>query len=234
MGTRILSLIKRDEEVKLLAGIDVGQDLRDFVKEADVIVDFSAPSSSARCAAIAAENRKAMVIGTTGLSTAEADEVKKASGAVPIVYSPNMSIGVNLMLRLIEISAGTIGSDHDIDIHETHHAAKKDRPSGTAKLMASTIAHALEEDRKVVNIDGEPIERADSGSDIRVFSSRIGDVVGDHEIEFSDEGESLKIIHHARNRDIFAKGAMRAIKWVVGRRPGLYTMADVLFGKTIG
>ncbi len=210
MGRKVSELVRAAKGLALVAEIDAGDSLEKAAGGCDVIVDFSTAAASAQNAAIAADAGRPIVIGTTGLSDTEMETLRTAARKVPVVYAPNMSIGVNVMFRLIATAASALGPDYEIGIEETHHERKLDRPSGTAKRMA------------------EIAREKRGGEAIDVQSIRRGEVVGDHEIRFSAEGEELSIAHRASNRGIFARGAVAAARWIVGRPAGLYDMADVL------
>ena len=154
---------------------------------------------------------KPIVIGTTGLTDNEIQKIKEAAKTIPVLLSSNMSQGVNIMFALTDLATKMIGSEFDIHLSETHHVHKKDKPSGTAK----TISEIIQSNQKEADVE----------------SIREGEVVGDHQLTFSNENEVLTISHHAINRDIFASGAIKAAKWLVGKKPGLYSMKDVLATK---
>jgi len=196
--------------------------------KADVLVDFSFPSSSARHALLAAELKKPIVVGTTGLNREEKDSLKKASARTAVLCSPNMSMGVNILDAAIGRIAKAL-ANYDIEIIETHHAQKKDAPSGTALRLAETAAAA-----RGVHLDNAAVygRKGNTGErtpgQIGVHAVRAGDVVGDHTVIFASEGERLELTHRASNRDCFALGALRAAQWIAKRPPGLYDMRDVL------
>lgn len=210
MGRKVSELVRSAKDLALAAEIDAGDSLEKAAGGCDVIVDFSTAAASAQHAAISADAGRPIIIGTTGLSDAEMDALRTAAKKVPVVYAPNMSIGVNVMFRLIATAASALGPDYAVGIEETHHEHKLDRPSGTAKRMA------------------EIAREKRGGEAIDVHSIRQGEVVGDHEIRFRTPDEQLTITHHAGDRGIFAQGAVAAARWVVGRPAGLYDMADVL------
>lgn len=217
MGKRIIELARRDPDFEVVAGIDLKTDpaskivrnLGEINDNYDCIVEFTLPEATVEHVRAAAKLKKPMVIGTTGLSDAQFAAVKKASGVIPIVFSPNMSQGVNIFFDLIGRSAAILGRDYKVRIKETHHMHKKDKPSGTAKLMAGIVKEKL-------------------GADAPVEAVREGEVVGDHDIVFESETDILKISHSAKTRDIFALGALKAAKFVVKKNNGLFSMPDVL------
>ncbi len=217
-----------------LAGIDpLGVTLTDDVvsvfQAADVAIDFTIPAATAAHADMAAANGTALVIGTTGLGPEEEARVRAAAVAVPVVWAPNMSLGVNLMFALTEQVARSLGEDWDIEIVEMHHKHKVDAPSGTALGLGRAAARG-----RGVDLD-QVSQRARDGhtgarraGDIGFATLRGGDVVGEHSVIFATEGERIELIHKAGARAIFARGAVRAALWTRGRDPGLYSMLDVL------
>jgi len=221
------------KDIGIIAGIaDIGvlltADSRKAFQKADTLVDFSFPSATARHATLAAELKKPMVVGTTGLNPAETETIRKAAIHIPIVWAPNMSLGVNLLFAMIKKTAGALG-DYNIEIIETHHRHKKDSPSGTALRLAETAAAArgLKLDNVVTHGRQGPVGERPAAQ-IGIHAVRAGDVVGDHTILFATEGERLELTHRASSRDCFAMGALRAAAWVAERKPGLYSMLDVL------
>jgi 4-hydroxy-tetrahydrodipicolinate reductase len=201
----------------------------ELIRASDVVVEFSTPAASASHATLAAELGKPMVIGTTGLSAAEAATVREAAQHVPIVWAANTSLGINLLLGLVEQVAARLGADWDIEIMEMHHRGKADAPSGTALALGRAAAAgrgaALEQ---VAQRGRDGITGARKAGDIGFAALRGGDAVGDHHVIFAGAGERLELSHRATNRAIYAKGAVRAARWVIGRPPGLYGMKEVL------
>jgi 4-hydroxy-tetrahydrodipicolinate reductase len=196
---------------------------------ADVVVDFTAPAASLRHAQVCAARRVALVIGTTGLSAQARAEIATLAREVPIILAPNMSVGVNVLFRLLGQAARALGPSYDVEIIEMHHRAKKDAPSGTALRLAEVAAEALDADlRSVAVYERHGDTGARRAGTIGVQALRGGDVVGDHTVYFLAEGERLELTHRATSRDNFARGAVRAARWVVGKPPGLYDMQDVL------
>ena len=169
------------------------------------------------------------MIGTTGLSAPQREEIARLAEKVPILFSPNMSVGVNLAFKLLAQMAQVLGDEYDVEITETHHRFKKDAPSGTALRMAEVIADALGRDLNRVAVygrQGTPGERP--RKEIGLLSLRSGDVVGEHTVSFGSLGERLELTHRAHSRDTFARGAIRAARFIAGASPGLYSMQDVL------
>ena len=211
------------------AGLDQGDDLSPQIGGCDVVIDFSHPSAAADVCRACLEAGKPLVVGTTGHSEKERALVEKAAKSLPIVVSPNFSIGVNALFWLTRKAAGMLGPDFDLEIVEAHHRLKKDAPSGTARKLAEILCEARQLDytKNVAHgREGLPGERP--SAEIGMHSIRGGDVVGDHTVTFAGRGERLELTHKASSRETFAAGALRAAKWVVGRPPGLYSMEDVL------
>jgi 4-hydroxy-tetrahydrodipicolinate reductase len=175
------------------------------------------------------QHRRAMVIGTTGFSASELEELKSMIREVPCVFSPNMSVGVNLMYKVIGEMAKTLGDDYDIEVIEAHHRLKKDAPSGTALKLAEVLAKAMNRDlNQVGTYERKGVIGERKKQEIGIQSIRAGDIVGDHTVLFGGMGERIEVTHRASSRDTFARGALRAAEWVVKQRPGLYDMMDVL------
>jgi 4-hydroxy-tetrahydrodipicolinate reductase len=211
------------------SGVPVTGDFSAAIGAADVAIDFTRADVSLENARAAAKAGKAVVIGSTGLDPGQTAAVRELSGSIPIVLSPNMSVGVNLMFKVAAEVAGILGDEYDVEIVEVHHRFKKDSPSGTAKKLADVVAGALGRKMDDVGVYGR---RGMVGErprkEIGVFAVRSGDVVGEHTLVFGGLGERFEMTHRAHSRDTFARGAVRAAAWVAGRPPGLYDMQDVL------
>ena len=210
-------------------GVAIGDDLSAVMERGEVIVDFSAPAATLEHLRIAAQHRKAMVIGTTGFSHEELTELRVLAKSIPCVFSPNMSVGVNVILKVIAEMAKTFGDDYDIEVIEAHHRLKKDAPSGTALKMAEVLAKAVSRDLDQVGVyarKGLVGER--KRGEIGIQAIRAGDIVGDHTVLFGGMGERVEVTHRVQSRDTFARGALRAARWVIKQPPGLYDMTDVL------
>lgn len=210
-------------------GIKLSGHLNQVITDFDVLIDFTRPEASLAALDLCCRHQKAMVIGTTGFDAASKDKILETSSIIPIMMAPNMSVGVNLSLKLLEIASRVIGNDTDIEIVEAHHRHKIDAPSGTALRMGEVIAETLGkklEDCAVWTRHGNTGARQSGSIGFSVI--RAGDIVGDHTVMFADDGERVEIRHHASNRMTFAKGAMRAAKWLKLKPPGLYDMQDVL------
>jgi len=229
MGSLIVKLIRTSTDIVLAGEAEQGKPLKSVITQGDVVIDFTVHYVAAENAILAAQHRKPIVIGTTGLTPEEENSIKEASWQVPIVYSANMSIGVNVMWKLIEIAARVLAPQFKVDLVETHHVKKLDRPSGTANKMLDIILAqgGWKLDRDVFFYE-EECPTPPGQKPVSVCSIRKGEVIGDHTIHFTSPGESIEITHHAFNRAIFAQGALAAARWVVDKPAGLYTMADVL------
>lgn len=196
---------------------------------ADVVIDFTAPAASLHHAAICAEKGVGLVVGTTGFSAQAKAELAGHSQRVPILMAPNMSVGVNVLFRLVADAARALGPSYEVEIVELHHRAKKDAPSGTALRLAEVAADALGLDAQTACVYAR---EGDTGArkpgTIGVQALRGGDVTGDHTVFFLADGERLELTHRASSRDNFARGAVRAARFLAGKKPGLYDMQDVL------
>jgi 4-hydroxy-tetrahydrodipicolinate reductase len=215
--------------VTITAALDQGDDLLKEINGCDVLIDFSHPSATKAICLACIGARKPMVIGTTGHSAEERGLIENASKLLPVVFSPNFSIGVNALFWLTRKAAEVLGDTFDLEVVEMHHRMKKDAPSGTAKHLAEILCDVrrFEYAKDVVSgREGLPGERRPN--EIGIHSVRGGDVVGDHTVTFAGTGERLELTHRAANRDTFALGALRAAGWVASRPPGLYSMQDVL------
>lgn len=211
------------------AGIPITDDLAALLDRGEVVVDFSAPEATLQHLRIVAQHRRAMVIGTTGLSASQLEEVRSLASQVPCVMSPNMSVGVNLICKVISEMAKTLGDEYDIEVIEAHHRLKKDAPSGTALKLAEVLAKAVSRDLDQVGVYARKglIGERKKG-EIGIQTIRAGDIVGDHTILFGGMGERIEVTHRASSRDTFAGGALRAARWVARQPAGLYDMMDVL------
>lgn len=252
MGGRIISLMTADKDIQLTGAIEqrghklVGQDVGEKVglgktgiivrdsteacaANADVIIDFTHHEVSLDNLAVAVKHNLAIVIGSTGFTAGEMEKIKKTAVQTRCVLSPNMSVGVNVMFKVLDYVAGILGNDYDVEILEAHHNLKKDAPSGTAMKMAQIISAKLDRDLGEVGIysrKGMIGER--TKAEIGIQTLRAGDIVGEHMVMFGGKGERLEFIHRAHSRDNFARGAILAAKWIVNQKNGLYDMQDVL------
>jgi len=211
------------------AGIKLTDSIKNITEKADVLIDFSSTFATIECLKALSEKPLPVVIGTTGFSKDEIGHISLYAQKVPCVLAPNMSVGVNLLLKILADVAKITGDDYDVEIIEAHHRLKKDAPSGTAIKMAQVIASALNrnlEDTAVYSRHGLIGER--SRKEIGIQTVRAGDIVGEHTVIFGALGERIEITHKASSRDTFARGALKAALWVYKQTPGLYDMQDVL------
>jgi len=225
MGRRIFELAHQDRDFEINLALEkkgtpmIGRELGklkissspDGLFLVDVFVDFTIPEATETNLDYVARYKKALVLGTTGLNETQLKKVEEVSKIVPIVFSPNMSVGVNVLFAMLPEIAKRLGPDYSIEIVEAHHRAKKDAPSGTAKKFAQILADTTKKE-------------------IPTHAIRLGDIVGDHTIIFCGNSERLEIKHQAHSRDLFALGALKAAKWVFAKPAGLYSMQDVLIG----
>jgi 4-hydroxy-tetrahydrodipicolinate reductase len=211
MGKTISDLANGDSEIYVAGHCDLGDSIEPAMKNCDVAIDFSNADAIAEICAAALQHGKPLVIGTTGHSQAQRRMIEESAKSLPLVFASNFSIGVNVLFWLTRKAAEQLGDDFDAKIVETHHKTKKDAPSGTAKTLAEVLKAAKK-----------------TQSEIPIQSIREGDVVGEHTVIFSAPSERLELTHRAANREIFARGALRAAKWIIGKPPGFYSMQDVL------
>jgi len=228
MGQALVAGAKNFRELQIAAKIDVGDDLPAAITQGDVVVDFSSHTATADIAGLCVRHKKAMVIGTTGHTTAERNEVLKFKSKIPVVWTPNFSTGVNTLFWLTHKAAEILGPDYDLEIIEMHHRTKVDAPSGTAKTLAEILAEVRKQSLDKVARHGRLGIGERAPGEIGIHSLRGGDVVGDHTVIFAANGERLELTHKASSRDTFANGALRAALWVARQKPGLYDMQDVL------
>jgi 4-hydroxy-tetrahydrodipicolinate reductase len=206
-------------------GVEVTDRLEDLLPETDVVVDFSVPDNSVRTVRSCREHGKAAIVGTTGLSAEQLDDMKGGELQIPLLISPNMSMGVNLLFNLVEEAADALPG-FDVEITEIHHNRKKDSPSGTAARIGEIISGVRERSRIVHGREGEAGPR--KSGEIGMHSLRGGDVTGEHTVILAGEGERLELVHRAHSRRTFASGTIRAIHFLAEAEPGLYSMRDIL------
>jgi 4-hydroxy-tetrahydrodipicolinate reductase len=252
MGTRIVACLHGDTDLKVAAaleapghaalgadagelagvgrlGIALGDDVRKALAPGRVLIEFSVPEASLAHLEVAAEAGARAVIGTTGFTPEQRARMAELGRRTAIMWAPNMSVAVNVAYRALTVIARALGDDYDVEISEIHHRFKKDAPSGTALKMAEVVAEALGRDLGKVGVYGRQGQTGErTPQEIGVMSLRSGDVVGEHTVSFGTLGERLELTHRAHSRDTFARGALRAARWVAGRGPGLYSMQDVL------
>lgn len=211
------------------AGVAVGDDAGALFAVADAVLEFTGPEASLAHAALAAEAQTIHVIGTTGLDAAQEEALAAAAMRTAIVWAPNMSLGVNLLMGLVERVAAALDDDYDIEIFEIHHRHKVDAPSGTALGLGAAAARGRGVELDTVAVRGrDGMTGARQRGAIGFASLRAGDVVGEHSVTFAADGERIELAHRATDRRIYARGALRAALWARGKDPGLYSMADVL------
>jgi 4-hydroxy-tetrahydrodipicolinate reductase len=194
----------------------------------DAVIDFSSPKATGELLKLAAAHAKPVVIGTTGHSPSERQALLGLAASVPCVWSGNFSVGVNLLFALTRRAARALGDDFDAEVVEMHHRMKVDAPSGTASRLLEIILEERKLDRGALRHGRQGITGERGRSEVGVHSLRGGDVVGDHTVVFAGTGERIELTHRASDRAVFATGALRAARWVVGRKPGVYDMQDVL------
>ncbi|MBU4457728.1 MAG: 4-hydroxy-tetrahydrodipicolinate reductase [Candidatus Omnitrophica bacterium] len=232
MGKRISALAAEDKDFAVTGGLEsedspfIGKDIGDVLgtgglgkdiesdfeklaSDCDVVIEFTTPEATMKHLEIAQSNNVAIVIGTTALVSSDIDKIKTVSKKIPIVFSPNMSIGANLLFRITEDASRSLGEDYEVKILEVHHTKKKDAPSGTAKRLGEAVSKVR-------------------GKTPPIKSIREGDIAGDHSVIFTGKYETIELKHSAHSRDVFAKGALLAAKFLKGKKPGLYTMQDVI------
>jgi len=210
-------------------GVPVVDSLEKVLGDFDVLIDFTRPEPTLANIALCRKAGKRMVIGTTGFTDAQKAELRAAGAAMPMVFAPNFSVGVNLCLKLLDQAARVLGDDFDVEIIEAHHRHKVDAPSGTALRMGEVVANSLGRDLKQVAVYGrEGLTGERDPKTIGFATVRAGDVVGDHTVLFAAMGERVEITHKASSRMTFAKGAVRAAQWLAAKPAGLYDMQDVL------
>jgi 4-hydroxy-tetrahydrodipicolinate reductase len=250
MGRRILSLAAESGQFDIIAAIDrpghpdigkvfslespsgpIEMVLADTypAAAADVAIDFSQPEAVDETIDYCLENDVALVSGTTGLSEQQRDKIKAAAGKIPVIYGTNMSVGMNILFALVGKAASMLGDEYDIEIVEQHHRLKKDAPSGSALTLAENICHATGRDFPEAIVHGRCGKDAlrQKGA-IGMHAVRTGDITGVHSVIFGTLGETVTLNHTANSRDTFVRGALRAAKWLVGKKPASYSMADVL------
>ena len=252
MGRTILGLAHRDPGIQIAGafekadnpaiGRDVGEligtsplnvpvhpDLRECVQAGNVIIDFTHPDAVSHHLEIALKSKRAMVIGTTGLSHGSVEKIREAGRKIPVVQAPNMSVGVNLLFRLVSLVGGILNDRYDVEIVEEHHRHKKDAPSGTALELARLIAKARKIDFEAnVAYGRKGLAGERKRGLIGIHAIRGGDVVGNHQVSFMSEGERIELVHKASSREAFGYGALLAAKFVAKKKIGFYNMQQVL------
>lgn len=210
-------------------GVALSADAEAALAPGRVLVAFTTPEASLDHLRVAARRQARAVVGTTGFSPDQTEEIRSLARTIPVVLSPNMSVGVTLAFRLLSLMARTLGEEYDVEIVEIHHRMKRDAPSGTALRMAEVVAEALGRDLGAVGVYGRHgLVGERRAREIGIHALRGGDVIGEHTVVFATQGERLELTHRAHSRDTFARGALRAVRFVAGAVPGLYSMQDVL------
>lgn len=245
MGSRVLEAVRAQRDFVVsgaferpdsgrvgdkIHGVTVASSIEEALgAAADVVIDFTAPGASLRHAAVCAERKVALVVGTTGFSPEARTELQGHARRIPLLLAPNMSVGVNVLFRLVSEAAAALGPGYEVEIAEIHHRAKKDAPSGTALRLAELAAEALSlSPRRALLFERHGETGPRPAGAIGVQALRGGDVVGDHTVHFLADGERLELTHRATSRDNFARGAVRAARFLAGKPPGVYDMQDVL------
>lgn len=227
MGSMIDSLCAKEDNWNVVGFVGPGAcDSLAEIEGADVAIDFSYPGNLTDMLQTALERRLPLVIGTTGLSAAQGEEIRAASAQIPIVWADNFSTGVTVLLRLARMASQALREDFDIEIVETHHNQKIDAPSGTAKALLRSI----DPDGEFPLVNGRSGVVGKRGREIGVHAVRGGTVAGEHSVKFFGQMEEIELRHRADSREIFARGALRAAVFAAKAKPGLYDMEDVLFG----
>jgi 4-hydroxy-tetrahydrodipicolinate reductase len=252
MGQRVADMVNRHPQLQYVAGFEaqghpaigkdagllavgeangviIGEGIGSAIDQGDVIIDFTFHKATMEFARVAAGHGRAMVIGTTGLTTENLAELRELTQNFPCVQAPNMSICVNVLFKLVKKTAAILGDAYDIEIIEAHHNKKKDAPSGTALKLAEMAAEGVGRDlQEVAVLERNGIIGERGAKEIGIQSIRAADIVGEHTVLFAGSGERLELVHKAHSRDHFARGAATAAAWVVGKECGLYSMFDVL------
>ena len=247
MGSKIIEVIGETEGIELSGaaeredhpsvgswvakgkGIKIEDDLKKIMSRGEVIIDFTVPAASVENLRITKAEKKAIVIGTTGFSRSQIEEIKDLSKDIRCVLSPNMSVGVNLMFKIVRDIAKILRDEYDVEVIEAHHRYKKDAPSGTAMKIAQILAQTLGRDlERVSTYQRRGIIGERPSEEIGIQTIRAGDIVGEHTVIFGGLGERLEVTHRVHSRDNFARGAVRAAQWIVKQKAGLYDMQDVL------
>jgi 4-hydroxy-tetrahydrodipicolinate reductase len=229
MGKTLIEAVQAAPGAELAAAFDVGDDIEAALGKADCLIDFTRPEGTLKHMEICRKRGVHMVIGTTGMNTEQKLAIQDASRDIPIVFAPNMAVGVNLVFKLLDTAARILNEGYDVEIVEAHHRHKVDAPSGTALRMGEVVAAALGRDLAECAVYGrEGITGERPAPQIGFSTVRGGDIVGDHTVMFIGTGERVEITHKASSRMHFAQGALRAARFLKGRTHGLYDMQDVL------
>ena len=229
MGRAVIDAVQADKSLALASSFDIGDDVAKAIAASDVVVDFTRPEGTLANLEHCLKAGKGMVIGTTGFSDSQRKAIADAAKRIPIVLSPNFAVGVNAVFKLAETAAGILGDDYDIEIIEAHHRHKVDAPSGTALQLGQIIAEKMKRSLKKEAKHGrEGDVGARPAKEIGFHAIRGGDIVGEHTVVFAGAGERVEVTVRSQSRATYAGGALRAVKFVKGKKNGLYDMADVL------
>ena len=248
MGRRIAALAIESERFEIASAMevpghpDIGRDVgelagvgtfgvdvtAELIGEPDVVIDFSLPEGTMTYVPLCGANGVALVTGTTGLTASQQAAVVDTASQIAVVQAANMSVGINVLLKVVAQVARALGADYDIEVSETHHRFKKDAPSGTAVALTGAICEAIGKDPGETVVFGRAGQCPRKPGEIGVHALRVGDTIGEHVVSFGNLGETVTVGHSAHTRDTFVRGALRAAEWIVGKPPGLYSMHDVL------
>jgi 4-hydroxy-tetrahydrodipicolinate reductase len=248
MGRRLAALAIESERFDIAAAMevpghpDIGKDVGELagvgafgvnvtgelIGEPDVVIDFSLPEGTMTYVPLCGEQGVALVTGTTGLTASQQAQVVDTATQIAVVQAANMSVGINVLLKVVAQVARALGADYDIEVSETHHRFKKDAPSGTAVALTGAICEAIGKDLAETVVFGRAGQCPRKPGEIGVHALRVGDTIGEHVVSFGNLGETITVGHSAHTRDTFVRGALRAAEWIVGKSPGLYSMHDVL------
>ena len=241
MGQQIISSARQDKNFKLVSltenrkikkkinNVKINLNTEEAFKDANLIIDFTIPKCTFQVLKIASKLKKRVVIGTTGFSKKEENLIKKFSKKIPILKAGNMSLGINLLMYLTEIASNSLGNNFLSKIFEVHHKHKKDYPSGTALMLGKGIA--VGKNKNFYNLIGKKYLNKKSfpyGKKINFNSLRKGEIIGEHEVKFSSGKEIITLNHEAFDRALYSEGALTAAKWLINKKPGLYSMRDLM------
>ena len=237
MGRVITSLVSNDQNTKITAGIDIDTaklgdypvfaDPADIIEHADVIIDFSKPEALAGLLELSKKNKTPLILCATGYTGEQINDIENASKQIPIFRSSNLSIGINLLTDLIKRACAVLGEDFDVEIVEKHHRRKVDAPSGTALMLADAAAEAMSQKPDYV-FERESKRNPREKNEIGISAVRGGTIVGIHDVIFAGQDEIIELRHTAASREVFAVGALKAARFMIGKSPGMYNMKDML------
>jgi 4-hydroxy-tetrahydrodipicolinate reductase len=229
MGRMLVEAVAQTADMQLVSALGRDGDVETVFANADVLIDFTRPEATLKYLALCKKNNMKAVIGTTGFSTEQKQQIEAFAKHIPIVFAPNMSIGVNVSLQLVEAAAEALGLDYDIEVFEAHHQMKVDAPSGTALALGEAAANARGQKLADVAIyERHHATHARERGTIGFSVVRAGDIIGDHTVFFAGPGERIEITHKSSSRATYAQGAMRAAKFLADKKTGLFDMRDVL------